>query len=493
MTKPITSKMGALWVQPEGPNTEPKFLGCHDVGDLTIPEADFETIKCFFPDGSGWAVIGETSSPPDDPDVSVDTLLFAQRDYLETVGCPFSLYFLMRDCGSAEVFNNYVRGEVMTSVRRTSRTYSNMIMREDDEVSGLSVDMKGQRIFDVDALAIDRITVTVAENLLDVVANLNSRCIGDCGETIDPGEEVNIVGKGAVAATAENWYSADEGLAFTVAAADPFAVNLDLSSVVRFEVGRSTTRYLVVQDAASAAGAQGNFAYTDDDGATWTVVTVGGAAAGEGGVGPGALFALDQHHIWFAGANGSIWFGSDGGQTWTQQEAGTIHAGDYNYIHFADANYGVAGGAADIVAITSDGGNTWAAATAPGAGDDILTVWRFDTNRIWLGTDEGNLWYSNDGGTTWNARTGFTGAGAGDLNDMGWVDDHIGFIVLDSVAPLGTILRTINGGYDWDVIATPTNAGLNSIFVVNSQLAYVVGNDSGGTAVVLKVRAATPV
>ena len=29
-----------LWVQPDGPNTEPKFLGCHGMGDITIPFGD---------------------------------------------------------------------------------------------------------------------------------------------------------------------------------------------------------------------------------------------------------------------------------------------------------------------------------------------------------------------------------------------------------------------------------------------------------------------
>ena len=45
--KALTSRMGALWVQPDGPNTEPKFLGCHELGDLSEAEGGVELIRCF--------------------------------------------------------------------------------------------------------------------------------------------------------------------------------------------------------------------------------------------------------------------------------------------------------------------------------------------------------------------------------------------------------------------------------------------------------------
>ena len=152
-----------------------------------------------------------------------------------------------------------------------------------------------------------------------------------------------------------------------------------------------------------------------------------------------------------------------------------------------DNIYCIAGAPADIIALSDDGGETWYAATATGGGGDILTVWRFDKYRMMVGTDDGTLWHSFDGGTTWTQITGWTGSGVGDVRDLWFVNDHVGFMAYDSVAPLGTILRTINGGLDWEVITTPTNAGLNKVWAPSETLAYAVGEPQGGTSFVCKI------
>jgi len=264
-----------------------------------------------------------------------------------------------------------------------------------------------------------------------------------------------MVGESAPAALlAELEFSADSGATFTDTASDPFAAGIGAKSGTRFPMGRDGWRWLVWQE-VDAAG-QGYIAYCDDLlGTAWTTVAIGGAAAGEGSIRGQSVFSLHGRFIFLAGANGSIWKSTDYGLTWTQVEAGVIHAGNYNCVHFADENYGVAGGAADIIAVTTDGGITWNAATPTGSGDDILCCWQHDKNRIWLGTDEGSLYFSRDGGVTWTERTGWAGSGVGDVTGMSWYDDHYGFICSDTAAPVGTVLRTINGGYDWEAIDTP--------------------------------------
>jgi len=71
---------------------------------------------------------------------------------------------------------------------------------------------------------------------------------------------------------------------------------------------------------------------------------------------------------------------------------------------------------------------------------------------------------------------------------MSWYDDHYGFICSDTAAPVGTVLRTINGGYDWEAIDTPTNAGLTHIACVAPDVAYGTGLAQGGSSVYFKVR-----
>ena len=32
----FTAAMGAVWIQPDGPNTEVQYLGCHDVAGIVL-------------------------------------------------------------------------------------------------------------------------------------------------------------------------------------------------------------------------------------------------------------------------------------------------------------------------------------------------------------------------------------------------------------------------------------------------------------------------
>jgi len=108
---------------------------------------------------------------------------------------------------------------------------------------------------------------------------------------------------------------------------------------------------------------------------------------------------------------------------------------------------------------------------------DNLCCQRLDRNRMWVGDDDGRLWYSLDGGLTWEERAGWTGSGTGEVRALHFVNDYVGFMVHNSAAPVGTVLQTINGGYTWRTVPTPTNTGLNAIWAVDSSMFVVVGDD----------------
>ena len=490
--KALTSRNGALWIQPNGPSPlNPVYLlGCHDLGDLEAPEGDISPLRCFLTDGTGWKLIGETTAPPDMPSTSIDTLLFRQRDWLEKLGpCAFSLYALARDCGDASVFSNYVRGEILTNARKTSRTYSGLVKREEDVEMTLSVPIKGWEVLDVDDLHADLVAHVGILDQNDVIANPEQRCQGDCGDTLNVGQDVFTVEDASVAAAANVFESFNEGVTFAAGTTDPLAVGIanSLAAITRFIVGKNTVRLLVSQLAPAAA--QGHVLYSDDYGATaWTSVNIGGAAAGHGATRGGGLFALDQFHIWLASAAGYIYKSTNAGVTWTAVDSAGVTAGAYTQVHFSNTVDGVAVAAAGIVAITHDGGDSWQAATVIGAGAaGNLTCQRFDQNRILVGDDAGKLWYSDDDGTTWTQITNFVGTGVGDVMDLHIVNDHVIWMITNSAAPVGTIHHTINGGYNWTAVDTPTNVGLNAIWAANEHLAYVVGEDNAGVSVTIKV------
>ena len=139
-----------------------------------------------------------------------------------------------------------------------------------------------------------------------------------------------------------------------------------------------------------------------------------------------------------------------------------------------------------------DGGASWTSNPVPFSGGDLQFL-DASTGRILAdrgagaGSNAVELYQTSDGGTTWTQITGWTGSGVGDVRDLWFVNDHVGFMAYDSVAPLGTILRTINGGLDWEVITTPTNAGLNKVWAPSATLAYAVGEPQGGTSFVCKI------
>ena len=68
-----TSKKGSLFIQPEGPNTEMFYLGCHTMGDLTDSASGAVTpFYCWDPSGNGWEEAGELIAALNSGAISLD-------------------------------------------------------------------------------------------------------------------------------------------------------------------------------------------------------------------------------------------------------------------------------------------------------------------------------------------------------------------------------------------------------------------------------------
>ena len=485
-----TSKKGSLFIQPDGPNTEMYYLGCHTMGDLTDSAGGAVTpFYCWDPSGNGWIEQGELTSPPDKISFTIDTRVDAggSLDWTEIVSCPFSVYVLLRDCGRRDHFANNVRAWIMPEVRKLTTTYSGLVTMEEDVEATMSTTFEAapQLIKPVEVAVVQQLpdaTGAAAQaggvrDLYDVCFNNDQRCENDCGETLALCEQGWVVGEaGAAVETAELQWTADAGTTWTDLAAAPFAAALDIFAVTRFYVGRSTVRVLVCENAAGAG--QGTMSYSDDNGVTWTAATIGGAATNDGSTSGGTLLALDERHIYCAGNNGYIWISRDAGLTWEATEEGIVTATAYVGLSFDPSGtfgFAVATGA-DITAITDDGGLSWTAgSTAPSGGDDLLCCARLDRNKIWVGTDEGNLWWTDDGSVTWTQRTGWVGSGVGDIEDIQFVNDNVGWMTVDTAGPYGWLFRTIDGGFTWDRLVTPVNLGINQLWACDENHAFAVG------------------
>jgi photosystem II stability/assembly factor-like uncharacterized protein len=227
-------------------------------------------------------------------------------------------------------------------------------------------------------------------------------------------------------------------------------------------------------------------AYSDNRGATWATVNIGGGAAQHGPMYGHALFSLDRYHIWCATNLGYIYKSIDAGVTWVAKETGTIHVGTNYFVHFADKSYGISGGAAGVISLSEDGGETWHAGGIPAA-SLARCGWRQDKYVCWVGLDNGALYKSTDGGLTWVLQA--PGFGAGQLpRSMWWVNAYQGFILVATAGPLAQVYRTNNGGNSWEAQTTPVNLGGNAIWAPTARLVFAVGPQSAApiSTVILK-------
>lgn len=487
MTNAYNARDGAVWVQPGGPNSELYFLGCHDVDSISIPlVGGRERVRKFDPSGRGWLTVGQNETPPDNGSVTITGLLFKQRDWLEKLNCPFNLYIMMRSCGPANVFDNYERGFVYPNALGLTRTREGLAMREEETSSTVGLEISLEEEVSIVDVVVDRLTTAAVLAANGLWTNPDGWCYGDCGDSLDPGELVAWgLDSAAGPATADLFRSTNFGVTNAATATDPLSADIDIMAVAQFLINASVRRIVV---AGGEAAGQAEVAFSDDNGATWTVVNIGGAAANHSPTKGSGLFVLDQYNMWLATEGGYIYKSEDGGETWTAYESGAITTDPYHAIHFSDEHNGVAVSDSDVIVVSSDGGETWAAVTATGGGNNILSCFRLDENRVWVGDDGGQLWYSDDNGTTWTEKTG-QGFAAGDINDIVFANEIVGYLINDTAGPVGSVWRTNNGGYSWVQLSTPTNAGLNDLAVADETLAYAAGEASGGTAVVLKVHA----
>jgi len=501
MAEVFTSEKWSLWAQPDGPNTKPQYLGCHDLDDMTEPGGASNLLLCFdHDDPSGYKTVGSTKEPPGPVTTAVTTYIEETADYMETIDCPFPLYVNGWKCGKPDVFSNYKRWFALAHAEIGDKTLTGLARRSEDVEStqafALSAWPPVIRGFEVEAM---QQSTSETEALNDIAFCNVKKCADECGEAqsiCDDGCAVGDAAAGSPTNDADMICTEDGGGTWAAAAAAAFAGGEDIASLVCFYVGEDTVRHLVARGTADV-GSPMEIAYSDDAGDTWTNVDVG-ATNGQYATGGGALFALDQYHIWLCTTAGYIYFSEDGGATWTAQESGTISANNYNHIHFASESEGFCVGDSNTIVRTTDGGTTWTAVTGPAAevGNDAQSVTRnVDSDIWWVGYD-GNttLYYTTDDGDNWTERA-FTGSGVagGEVADIAFYNDLCGWMISNTTAPVGTIHRTRDGGYTWEAVDTSiTNAGLNAIWPCSCNLAFAVGEASGGTAVILKVSGGSP-
>jgi photosystem II stability/assembly factor-like uncharacterized protein len=478
---------GAIFFQPDGPGTEMKFLGCHDADDIEAPRGEIEIEQNFLADRSGWEVIGQRKAAPELVTTTITGLTKKTRDWLEKARCANgALYILQSSCGRKDNPVNYERGKILHHINIDTVTYAAAAHHKDSNQATHAMSVQAwPPLLEAVEVSIGRLPVVETQAVNDIWADVAGQCLGDCGGSIDPGDIAGAAVDSAAGPATGNILFSTNGATFTAGAADPFAAGLHTMAIASFPINKTGRRWLVAKEGPAAA--QGQVAYSDDSGATWTTKNIGGAAAGHGPAYGGALWAPSKDFIILVSKAGYIYKSTDGGETWRAVESGVITAGNYMQVHFADDKYGVAVAAAGVTAVTRDGGETWSAGAVVTGTPTLNCVFVFNDKRVQVGTATGLLYQSTDFGATWTGITGWIGSGIGQVRDLDYINEFIGFMAVNNGATVGTVLRTIDGGANWLALTTPANSGLNAVKALTENSAFAGGEPNAGTAALLKV------
>ncbi len=485
-----SNKNGAVFIQPDGPNTQPLYVGCIDLDDISEPLGDIELAQCIDADGRP-QTMGTSVGLPGVVSTALTTYLQKTLDYFDRIVFPFGLYVHSRLAGRADQFTNYARSTALLDARVTARTRAGLAKRNENAWSETARDIQAPPpVYDLFPLVGERQSVAETQALNDIALNVDNRESSILGAALKEGTQ------GAITAAAGSGVSANvletaNGATYVAGATDPFAVDLDIGPIVRVVVDAITQR-LIVGRGETVAGQPAAIAYSDDLGVTWNVVNVGATLA-LFFTRARTLFALDSYNIWAVTSGGNIHKSEDAGLTWTTQDAGLATAQNLNCVHFLDRSLGFAAGVANAIVRTRNGGLTWSAIAGP-AGQSAIAINVIEVvteQRVWIGYADGKVFFSEDQGATWTQRTNgipTTTTGTPAVTGISFVNELQGVLVRNQ-SGVGTVYQTIDGGYTWQRCDTPSNAGLNTIRYITPKLALAVGAVSGGTGVLLRIAA----
>ena len=75
---------------------------------------------------------------------------------------------------------------------------------------------------------------------------------------------------------------------------------------------------------------------------------------------------------------------------------------------------------------------------------------------------------------------------AATVDYIAFANELDGFALINSAAPVGALLRTIDGGYTWQTCDMVGNSGLNALSVIDLNMVFAAGNVNTATAVIVK-------
>jgi photosystem II stability/assembly factor-like uncharacterized protein len=340
--------------------------------------------------------------------------------------------------------------------------------------------------FDLDTKFLSQRTVGEPDGFV-AGAFLPSECLTDCQSQADMGQNGYAVAKatlGSPTNKADVWYTTDHGNTWAACINQhPLPAAMTPSDII--VVGTSKQHRVIVANGTTQAAAHAQIAYADITvmgTATWVTVNLPTANA----IYILGLLMIDYMHIYACTSDGYIYRSSDGGATWVN----VYNSGIVDFYSMAGLSDGTiwAVGASDLMIMSQDYGDTWTTITGPvGISADAKTVAVTKDGTVFVGYSDGSFYASFDWGVVWTAMSlqGITPTAIADVQV--W-NDSVVWVIAAIAGSTSRVLRSVDGGASFRLwkLAIPTNAGLNSMFLVDPNIVFVFGDPQGGEGFISK-------
>ncbi len=480
----ITSAEGNFFQQTERANPF-GWLTCTGVGDIDIPLGDRTPQYCQDPLSSGkFKIVDYIRGEPGAGTYSLTKPLSKVANWLLELECDFvgRINWVCR--GVRQDPRNYEVAVLMLdsgAIRKGIPAPVAMAGADEARVNtNMDVNFSLPMVLYHLAWAQQEVT-----NTADAwaVYFMPQRCEDRCGPARGLCEVgiIGLDGPGAYIYEAEIKKTLNGGADWDAAPTDPYTWGGRTEAVYILET--VSGRRFIVWRGEPVIPQPAECSYSDDDGVTWTNVTIGAIAqqAVNDVTVAGAMFLI-------ACTDGYIYSSEDQAETWSIQEGGVETAESVRAITtYGNAGYAVCNG--NIFLFTSNvqaASPDWASRTGPAVGFDLLSIDVNDKGHIFVGTSDARLFRSEDEGLTWALVIDF---GAGTIDDVMFEEkgNYVGALIWNNATPVGAVYRSEDGGATWPQIANmPTNVGLNALHMCDQNTISVVGNAVGGSTFIAR-------
>ncbi|MCD4820243.1 MAG: T9SS type A sorting domain-containing protein [Candidatus Cloacimonetes bacterium] len=178
-----------------------------------------------------------------------------------------------------------------------------------------------------------------------------------------------------------------------------------------------------------------------------------------------SIYFIDESTGLIAGNDGTILRTTDAGENWIHIESNILD--DLRCISFVNENIGFMLGVGNNILKTTDGGNNWFIISSFDA--YLFSVLFLNEN---VGFVAGNSFVMKtvDSGLNW-VELDIQEQYLSCFYDIEFINENIGFVIGSG----GRLLKTVDGGNDWDYVSSCTDETLLSIYFFDENLGFISG------------------